>query len=93
LAEELWHSLGHANTLAYEPWPVFDPALLVAEAIEVPVQVNGKIRARLIVAPNTDGTTLEAMALADEKVREHLGGKPPRKVVVVPGKLVNIVAG
>ena len=93
LAEELWHSLGHANTLAYEPWPVFDPTLLVAEAIEVPVQVNGKIRARLTVAPNTDGPTLEAMALADEKVREHLGGKPPRKVVVVPGKLVNIVAG
>ena len=93
LAEELWQALGHADTLAYEPWPVFDPSLLVAEAIEVPVQVNGKIRARLTVAPNTDGPALEALALADEKVREHLGGKPPRKVVVVPGKLVNIVAG
>ena len=93
MAEELWHALGHADTLAYEPWPVFNPALLVAESIEVPVQVNGKIRARLTVSPSIDGPTLEKLALEDPRVLEHLGGKPPRKVVVVPGKLVNIVAG
>ena len=91
LAEELWHSLGHANTLAYEPWPIFEPALLVASTIEIPVQVNGKIRVRLLVSPDISKEDLEKLALADPKVQENLAGRAPKKVIVVPGKLVNIV--
>ena len=91
LAEELWQALGHGSTLAYEPWPVFDPALLVASTIEVPVQVNGKIRARLSVAPDIGKDELEQLALADTKVIENLAGRAPRKVIVVPGKLVNVI--
>ncbi len=91
LAEELWRVLCHKDTLAYEPWPAFDPALAKEDAIEVPVQINGKVRHRLMVPAETDAKALEALALADPKVRELLAGKAPRKVIVVPGKLVNIV--
>jgi leucyl-tRNA synthetase len=91
LAEELWRLLGHAETLAYEPWPTFDPALVKEDSIEVPVQINGKVRLRLTVPADVDEATLKSLALADPKVRELLGGKEPRKVIVVPKKLVNIV--
>ncbi len=91
LAEELWHALGHKETLAYEPWPAFDAALAKEDEIEVPVQINGKVRHRLTVPADVDAKTLEALALADPKVRELLAGKAPRKVIVVPKKLVNIV--
>jgi leucyl-tRNA synthetase len=91
LAEELWRLLGHENTLAYEPWPAFDPALVKEDSIEVPVQINGKVRLRLTVPADVDEATLKALALADPKVRELLAGKEPRKVIVVPKKLVNIV--
>lgn len=91
LAEELWHALGHADTLAYEPWPKFDATLTRADAIEVPVQINGKLRAKLTVPADIDEATLRETALADEKVRALIEGKTIRKVIVVPGKLVNIV--
>ena len=91
LAEELWHVLGHTETLAYEPWPAFDPALPKDDEIEVPVQINGKVRLRLTVPADVDAKALEALALADPKVRELLAGKAPKKVIVVPKKLVNIV--
>jgi leucyl-tRNA synthetase len=91
LAEELWHILGHEETLAYEPWPAFDPALVKEDSIEVPVQVNGKVRLRLTAPADVDEATLKALALADPKVHELLAGKEPRKVIVVPKKLVNIV--
>jgi leucyl-tRNA synthetase len=91
LAEELWHILGHEDTLAYEAWPTFDPALVKEDSIEVPVQVNGKVRLRLTAPADVDEATLKALALADPKVRELLAGKEPRKVIVVPKKLVNIV--
>ena len=91
LAEELWRILGHKDTLAYEPWPTFDPALVKEDSIEVPVQINGKVRLRLTVPADVDEATLKALALADPKVRELLAGKEPRKVIVVPKKLVNIV--
>jgi leucyl-tRNA synthetase len=93
LAEELWRALGHTETLAYEPWPKYDPALTKADEIEVPVQVNGKLRARLTVAADIGPKELEAAALADPRVKEALAGKQVRKVVVVPRKLVNIVVG
>ncbi len=92
MAEELWAALGHPVTLAYEHWPKYDPALVQADEIEVPVQVNGKIKARLKLPADVENSAMEAAALADEKVKESLGGKPPKKVIVVPKKLVNIVA-
>ena len=91
LAEELWSALDHKETLAYAPWPAFDPALAREDEIEVPVQINGKVRLRLVVPTDIDAKALEALALADPKVIELLGGKPPRKVIVVLKKLVNIV--
>jgi leucyl-tRNA synthetase len=93
LAEELWHALGHRESLAYEPWPAFDAALTRADAIEVPVQINGKVRLRLTVPAEIDKAALETTALADERVRQLIEGKQVRKVIVVPGKLVNIVVG
>jgi leucyl-tRNA synthetase len=93
IAEELWRVLGHANTLAYEPWPKFDPALAKADEIEIPVQINGKLRTVLMVPAEIDDQALEALALADEKVREALVGKTVKKVIVKSGKLVNLVVG
>jgi leucyl-tRNA synthetase len=93
LAEELWHSLGHRETLAYEPWPSFDPALTKSDETEVVVQINGKVRLRLMVPADLDKAELEKTVLAAERVRALLEGKHVRKVIVVPGKLVNIVIG
>ncbi len=93
LAEELWQILGHEETLAYESWPSYDPALLKDEEVEVPVQVNGKLRARVVVPADADGTAIEAAARRDERVAAMIDGKTVRKVVVVPGKLVNFVVG
>jgi leucyl-tRNA synthetase len=91
LAEELWRALGHPQTLAYEPWPAYDLALTRADTIEVPVQVNGKVRAKLTVPADIDDDALREAALNDPKVKELIAGKPVRKVIVVPRKLVNIV--
>ncbi|MGZ4765998.1 MAG: leucine--tRNA ligase, partial [Ilumatobacteraceae bacterium] len=91
LAEELWTKLGHDESLAYHPFPIADPALLVADTVEYPVQVNGKVRARISVAADLDGAAVEAAALADQRVIAHLAGASPRKVIVVPGRMVNIV--
>ena len=91
LAEELWRTLGHTQTLAYEPWPGYDPALLKAEEIEIPIQINGKLRSKVTVPAGIDQASLEQAALADEKVRGLIEGKKVKKVIVVPGKLVNIV--
>jgi leucyl-tRNA synthetase len=93
LAEELGQILGHEKTLAYEPWPGYDPALLKDDEVEVPVQVNGKLRARVLVPADADGTAIEAAARQDERIVALLDGKTIRKVVVVPGKLVNFVVG
>jgi leucyl-tRNA synthetase len=93
VAEEIWQILGHDRTLAYEPWPVYDPALLKDEEIEVPVQLNGKLRGRVVVPADADGPQLEAAARRDERIAALLEGKSIRKVVVVPGKLVNFVVG
>ena len=91
IAEELWSALGHTTTLAYEPWPVADPQWLVEDAVEVPVQVNGKLRARLVVPVGTTGEVLQATAEADEAVQRQLEGKTVVRVIVVPGRLVNFV--
>jgi leucyl-tRNA synthetase len=91
LGEELWRRLGHEETLAYEPLPVADPALLVDEVIEYPVQVNGKLRSHVTVAADADTATAEAAALADPKVRAALDGADAQKVIVVPGRMINVV--
>jgi leucyl-tRNA synthetase len=91
IAEELWGVLGHSNTLAYEPWPKFDPALAAADEIDVPVQINGKKVAVLKVPAEIDDAALKAAALADEKVQKSLAGRPVKKSIVIPRKLVNLV--
>jgi leucyl-tRNA synthetase len=92
-AEELWQLLGHDQTLAYEPWPSYDPALLKDKEIEIPVQVNGKLRGKVVVPAGADSAQIEAAARGDERIAALLEGKTIRKVVVVPGKLVNFVVG
>jgi len=91
IAEELWCTLGHSSTLAREPWPAYDPALLVEDTIEIPIQVNGKLRAKIIVPANSGAESLEAAARADETVQKHLDGKTVVKVVAVAGRMVNFV--
>ena len=91
LAEELWCLLGHDGSLAYEPWPQFDESLLVTSTVEVPVQVNGKLRARLTVPADVSEDALREASLADDGVRGHTEGKTVARVVVVQRKLVNIV--
>ncbi len=91
LAEELWSKLGNTTTVVYAPFPVADPALLAAEVIEVPVQVNGKLRSRITVDAVISTADLEAAALADERIFQLTAGTDIRRVVTVPGKLVNIV--
>ncbi len=91
IAEELWAMLGHTTSVTYEPFPTADPALLVADTVEYPVQVNGKVRTRITVGANDTAAAVEAAALADDKVAAMLGGAAPKKIIVVPGRLVNIV--
>jgi leucyl-tRNA synthetase len=91
LAEELWSRLGHDVSLAWADFPVADEALLVDETIEVPVQVNGKLRSKIVVPADADVAALEAAARADERVLAALDGRETRRVVSVPGRLVNFV--
>jgi len=92
LAEELWHRLGHENTLAYERWPAFDEKLAADEQIEIPIQVNGKLRSRLSVPADIDEDQLKHDALNDEKIKAWTDGKQVRKIIVAKKRLVNIVA-
>jgi leucyl-tRNA synthetase len=93
IAEELWFRLGNHDSLAYEPWPAFNPAYLEESQIEVVVQVNGKLRGRIVVAKSLDEASLLAAAKSEPNVASQLSGKTIRKEIVVPGKLVNIVVG
>jgi leucyl-tRNA synthetase len=91
IAEELWQRFGHTDTLAYEPWPEYDETMLIENTVEIPVQINGKVRARITVPADADqSATLEA-AKADANVKRHIDGKKVVKEIVVPGKLVNLV--
>jgi len=91
LAEELWSRLGHEGSLAYVDFPVSDDAWLVQESVEVPIQVNGKVRSRTTVAADADADALEAAARADDKVAPLLAAGTVRKVVAIPGRMVNFV--
>ncbi|MFB7159805.1 leucine--tRNA ligase [Lysinibacillus sp. NPDC056232] len=91
VAEELWQILGHDETLSYKEWPIYDESKLVDDEVEVAVQVAGKVRAKIIVAKDASKEEIEKVALADDKVQEYMAGKNLVKIIVIPGKLVNIV--
>lgn len=91
LAEELWQKLGHPYSLAYEPFPSYDPSKLVETSVEVVLQLNGKIRSKILVEKDTPEHQLEALCLADENIRKYLDGKQIVKTIVVKNKLVNLV--
>jgi len=91
LSEEMWRRLGHDRSLAHGPFPQPDSRYLVDDTVEYPVQVNGKVRSRISVSADASAEALEAAALADEKVSAFLAGATPKKVIVVPGRLVNLV--
>lgn len=91
LGEELWQKFGHTETLAYVGWPSYDPALLAEDTVEVPVQVNGKVRSRIVVAADAGKETLLDLAKADETVQRFLEGKTVVKEIAIPGKMVNLV--
>ena len=91
VASELWERLGCEGEITYANFPVADPGLLVSDTMEIPVQVNGKVRSRLVAPAGSSDDQLKALALADEKVVASLAGAAPRKVIVVSGRLVNVV--
>ena len=93
IAEELWARTGHPYSIHQQSWPVSDPALAAEDEIEVVLQVNGKVRDKLTVPVGASEDRLRELALASERVKSHIGDKTIRKVVVVPGKLVNVVVG
>ncbi|HJT43533.1 MAG TPA: leucine--tRNA ligase [Rhizomicrobium sp.] len=91
LAESCWQALGHAKLVAETPWPKYDPALTASDSVTLAIQVNGKRRGEITMAKNADNKTIEAAALADEGVIRALEGKTPKKLIVVPNRIVNIV--
>jgi leucyl-tRNA synthetase len=91
LAEELWRHLGHTTSAALATWPEADPKWLVKEVVRLAVQVNGKRRDEIEVDATADEAEIRAVALASAHVQRHLDGRPPKKVIVVPGRLVNVV--
>jgi len=91
ICHELWHVLGHASAAVDERWPDFDETALQQDKVEIVVQVNGKLRGRISVAADADRDTISTLALADENVQRFVAGKDIRKVIVVPGRLVNVV--
>ena len=93
LGEELWQMLGHTDTIAYEPWPRWDENALKVSEVEILVQILGKPRARLMMPVGADRAQMEQLALADAGVQAALDGRTVRKVICVPGRLVNIVVG
>jgi leucyl-tRNA synthetase len=92
LAEQLWADRGEPYSIHQQLWPAWDPALAAEDTVEIVVQLNGKVRDRILAPADADSAALESLALASAKVQDLLGGKPVRRVIVVPGKLVNVLA-
>ena len=92
IAEELWEKLGHSGTISYEAWPAYDEGKLKDDEVEIVIQINGKVKAKLMVPADANRDVLEQIAMGDDKVKTQIDGKTVRKVIAVPGKLVNIVA-
>ncbi len=93
IAEEVWHKLGHAGSITHAPWPTHDESMLKDNEIEIPISLMGKVKSRVVVPAGADPKAIEAAALAEPKIVELLAGKSIKKVIVVPGKMVNIVHG
>jgi len=93
IAEQLWVNLGHRPSVVESPWPAFDEAATRRQRVEVVVQVDGRLRARLNLPAGLDEKELKRRALEDERTRKLLAGQPPRRIVVIPDRLVNIVTG
>ncbi len=93
LAEELWQRLGHADSLAYQAWPAADPALLKADVLEIPVQVNGKVRGKISVPAQAQESEVIELAKRDENVGKHLAGQNVKRAIYVRGRIVNFVIG
>lgn len=91
IAEEIWARLGHTSLCALEPWPTPDAAMLHEERVEIVVQVNGKVRGKMEIAAGADAAAMEAALRADPRAAEWLQGKEARKVIAVPGRLINVV--
>lgn len=91
LADELWERLGKSQTTYEQPWPEYDPHIAAAEEVTIVLQVNGKVRDKILVPTDTEASELERLALESEKVKSFIGDKPVRKIITIPGKLVNIV--
>jgi leucyl-tRNA synthetase len=91
IAEELWHALGHSESILKAPWPKWKEDALRAEEVLVVVQVNGKLRSRIVIPADATAEQMEQTALGDAKTQDFIEGKTIKKIVVVPGKLVNIV--
>ena len=91
VAEELWERRGKPYSVHQQPWPVADDALAATDMVELPVQVDGKLRDRLIVAAGTPSEEIERLAMASERVQSYLAGRAPLRVIQIPGKLVNVV--
>ena len=91
LAEDIWASLGGAGLIATAPWPVADPAMLVSDTVTLPVQINGKRRTEIVVAADASAQTVETAVLALDLVQKALDGASVKKLIVVPGRIVNIV--
>jgi leucyl-tRNA synthetase len=91
IAEELWEILGHSDSLAYEPWPEYDRELIKEKEIELAVQVNGKIKDRIVVAAETEEEQIKQRALGSEKVIAAMAGKDPKKIIVVKPRIVSII--
>ena len=92
ICEELWRALGHATSVFNEPWPSYDPEAIVADMIEIPIQVNGRLRSRMNVPATIGDEEIRELAVSDERVRRHTEGLDVVKVIVVKRRLVNIVA-
>ena len=91
LGEEMWQKLGHSGTIAFEPWPKYDPAKLVINTVKIAVSVNGKLRGELEIAKDEDDEVVKQAALALDGVKRNIEGKEIRKIIVVKNRIVNIV--
>ena len=91
LSEELWEQLGHATSIFVESWPTFDPAMIIDDVVQMGVQVNGKVRGTIMIAPTADEGTAKELAFTEQNVTKWIEGKEIVKIVYVPGKIFNIV--
>ena len=91
LSEEIWEKLGEKNLVSREPWPTVDETMLSDDTITMPIQVNGKLRGQIEVQKDLEPSEIEILALAEEPVQRALNGASPKKIIVVPGRIVNVV--